>query len=88
MSLTNPKVIMFFMAFIPLFLSSESKPVTLFVLMMHVTVTSLIYQTGLVLVGNVVARRVSRWQYVRIVATRLAGIALISVGVKLAVSNR
>jgi len=87
-SLTNPKVIMFFMAFFPLFLSAESTPVTLLRLMAHVTVISLLYQTGLVLVGNAAARRLSKWRYARLVATRLAGVALIGFGAKLAFSNR
>lgn len=87
-SLTNPKVIMFFMAFFPLFLSTESTPVKLLTLMVHVTAISLIYQTGLVLVGNAVARRLSRWRYARLIANRLAGIALIGFGAKLAFNNR
>ena len=87
-SLTNPKVIMFFMAFFPLFLSAESTPVTLLTLMAHVTAISLLYQTGLVLVGNAAARRLSKWRYARLVATRLAGVALIGFGAKLAFSNR
>jgi len=87
-SLTNPKVIMFFMAFFPLFLSSESTPATLLTLMLHVTGISLLYQTVLVLAGNAVARRLSRWQYARLIATRLAGVALIVFGVKLAFNNR
>ncbi len=87
-SLTNPKVITFFMAFFPLFLSTESRPVTLFTLMMHVTAISFLYQAGLVLVGNAVAKRLSQWQYARLVATRLAGAALIGFGAKLAFNNR
>jgi len=87
-SLTNPKVIMFFMAFFPLFLKAESTPVTLLTLMVHVTAISFLYQTGLVLVGNAVARRLSQWQYARLLATRLAGVALIGFGVKLAFNNR
>jgi leucine efflux protein len=87
-SLTNPKVIMFFMAFFPMFLNSTSSPITLFILMMHVTAISLLYQTGLVLVGHAVARRLSRWEYVRRLAPRLAGVALIGFGVKLAVAKR
>ena len=87
-SLTNPKVIMFFMAFFPLFLSTESTPVTLLTLMVHVTAISLLYQTILVLAGNAIAQRLSRWQYARLFATRLAGVALIGFGVKLAFSNR
>lgn len=86
--LTNPKVIMFFMAFFPLFLGKNPRPVTLVTMMLHVTAISLLYQTGLVLVGNAVARRLSRWKYSRMIASRLAGIALIGFGVKLAFNNR
>jgi threonine/homoserine/homoserine lactone efflux protein len=87
-SLTNPKVIMFFMAFFPLFLNPESGPITLMVMMVHVTIISFLYQTGLVLVGNAVARYLSRWKCARKVATRLAGLALIGFGAKLALDNR
>jgi threonine/homoserine/homoserine lactone efflux protein len=87
-SLTNPKVIMFFMAFFPLFLTAESTPVTLLMLMAHVTAISFLYQSGLVFIGNAAAQRLSKWQYARLVATRLAGVALIGFGVKLAFNNR
>ncbi|MBU0993043.1 MAG: LysE family transporter [Proteobacteria bacterium] len=83
-SLTNPNAIMFFMSFFPLFLNAKSRPVTLFMLMVHVTVISFLFQTGLVLVGNTVAHYLSKWQYIRLVATRLSGIALIGFGAKLA----
>lgn len=85
-SLTNPKVIMFFMAFFPLFLSSDSSPATLFILMLHVTAISFLYQTGLVLIGNTIARRLSKWKWTRLVASRLLGIAFIGFGVKLAIT--
>jgi leucine efflux protein len=87
-SLTNPKVIMFFMAFFPLFLSAGSKPVTLLAMMIHVTTISFIYQAGLVLLGNIVAKRLRRWKYARLITTRLAGIALLGFGAKLALNNR
>lgn len=87
-SLTNPKVIMFFMAFFPLFLSRESTPVTLLILMAHVTAISFLYQTGLVVAGNAAARRLSHWKYARWIATRTAGAALIGFGIKLACNNR
>lgn len=87
-SLTNPKVIMFFMAFFPLFLSKESTPITLLMLMGHITAISFVYQTCLVLVGNSVTKRLSRWRPLRIISTRLAGISLIGLGVKLALNNR
>jgi threonine/homoserine/homoserine lactone efflux protein len=76
------------MAFFPLFLSSDSSPLTLFTLMVHVTAISFIYQTCLVLVGNPVARRLSQWRYARSIATRLAGVAFVGFGVKLAFNNR
>lgn len=87
-SLTNPKVILFFMAFFPLFLDTASTPLTLLTLMGHVTAISLVYQTGLVLAGHAVARRVSRWRFARRLATRLAGVALIGFGVKLIFNRR
>ncbi len=86
--LTNPKVIMFFMAFFPLFLSKDSGPVTLFILMLHVSVISFLYQTGLVLVGNAVALRLSKWKWSRLAASRLLGVLFIGFGVKLATSIR
>jgi leucine efflux protein len=87
-SLTNPKVIMFFMAFFPLFLSIESTPATLLILMVHVSVISLIYQSGLAFVGNTVAQRFSQCRYARLFANRLAGAALIGFAAKLAFNNR
>lgn len=87
-SLTNPKVIMFFMAFFPLFLRPDSTPLTLVLLMAHVSAISFLYQTILVLVGNAAARRLARWPCARRLATRLAGVALIGFGIKLAVNNR
>ena len=83
--LTNPKAIMFFMAFFPLFLTADSRPHTLGAMMVHVSLISLVYQTGLVLVGNAVAVRLSRRQHVRILARRLVGLGLIGFGIKLAV---
>lgn len=87
-SLTKPKVIFFFMAFFPLFLSTESNPAVLFTLILHVTAMSLLFQTGLVFIGNVLARYLSNWKYARLVAHRVAGAALIGFGVKLAFDNR
>ena len=87
-SLTNPKVVLFFVAFFPLFLRADASPVTLGVMMAHVTIISLLYQAGLVFVGNMVARRLSALPYARKLATRLAGVALIGFGVKLALGNR
>ena len=87
-SLTNPKVIMFFMAFFPLFLGSASTPATLLLLMGHVTIISLLYQACLVLIGSAVASRLARCASARLIANRLAGVAFIVFGVKLASNNR
>jgi len=87
-SLTNPKVVMFFMAFFPLFLREGAPPVTLVAMMLHVTLIAFVYQAGLVLVGNAAARRLARWPWARLAATRLAGVALIGFGARLALDTR
>lgn len=87
-SLINPKVVLFFVAFFPLFLRPGSSNTALVAMMAHVTIISFLYQAGLVLVGNAVARRLRAIPSARKIVTRLAGIALISFGVKLATSNR
>lgn len=86
--LTNPKAIMFFLAFFPLFLTPDSRPHTLVVMMGHVSLISLLYQTGLVLVGNAVALRLSRFRHARVLATRLVGLGLLGFSVKLAIERR
>ena len=87
-SLTNPKVILFFVAFFPLFMRSHSSVATLIAMMAHVTLLSFIYQAGLVLIGNRIARKFRTLPSARKIATRLAGIALIGFGIRLAANNR
>jgi threonine/homoserine/homoserine lactone efflux protein len=87
-SLTNPKVVLFFVAFFPLFLRADASGTTLIAMMAHVTLLSFLYQAGLVLVGNVIAARLKALPQARRLATQLAGIALIGFGFKLAASNR
>jgi leucine efflux protein len=86
--LTNPKAIMFFMAFFPVFLNADSRLWTLVVMMAHVSLISLLYQSALVLVGNSVAVKLSRFHGARVLARRLVGLGLIAFGVKLAVKRR
>ena len=86
-SITNPKVMLFFVAFFPLFLRPDATNSTLIAMIVHVSLISLIYQTLLVLLGNTVAHKLKAFPFARRVATRLAGIALIAFGVKLAISN-
>lgn len=87
-SLTNPKVILFFVAFFPLFLRADAPAFTLVAMMAHVTVISFAYQSSLVLIGNAVANRLKSMPAARTLATRLAGVALIGFGIRLAASNR
>jgi threonine/homoserine/homoserine lactone efflux protein len=87
-SLTNPKVVLFFVAFFPLFLRADASGGTLVAMMLHVTLLSFLYQAGLVLVGNAVATRLKAFPFARRLATQLAGIALIGFGLRLAASNR
>ncbi len=87
-SLTNPKVILFFVAFFPLFMRADSSTTTLVAMMAHVTLISLAYQAGIVLIGNAVAQRLRAMPSARKIATRLAGLALFGFGIKLATNNR
>jgi len=87
-SITNPKVVLFFVAFFPLFLRPDSSSLTLAAMMVHVTAISFLYQAGLVLAGNSIARKLEALPAARRMATRLAGVALIGFGIKLASSNR
>jgi RhtB (resistance to homoserine/threonine) family protein len=87
-SLTNPKVILFFVSFFPLFLEPDASGATLVVMMLHVSVLSLVYQAGLVFAGNAVAVRLRALPSARRIANRLAGLALVGFGIKLAVDNR
>jgi leucine efflux protein len=87
-SLTNPKVILFFVAFFPLFIKPDASAFTLGAMMLHVTMISLAYQALLVLVGHRVAQWFRRWPTARLIATRLAGMSLVGFGARLAVGNR
>ncbi len=87
-SLTNPKVMLFFVAFFPLFLRHDSGALTLFVMMAHVSLISLVYQAGLVLLGHWVARVFEGVPQAQVWAKRLAGVALIGFAAKLAANNR
>jgi leucine efflux protein len=87
-SLTNPKVMLFFVSFFPLFLRPTASAATLAAMMLHVTLLSLAYQAMLVLAGNAAARRLASIPSARRIATRLGGVALIGLGIKLAADNR
>lgn len=87
-SLTNPKVILFFVALFPLFMRPDASTSKLGIMMAHVTVISFLYQAGLVFIGNAAARRLSVLPSARKVATRLAGAGLVGFGIKCMFGNR
>jgi threonine/homoserine/homoserine lactone efflux protein len=86
--ITNPKAMLFFVAFFPLFLDASAGPGTLAALLLHVTGLSLLYQTALVLAGHWVARRLADQTWLTQLLRRLCGIALVGFGIRLALDNR
>lgn len=86
-SLTNPKVMLFFVAFFPLFLRPDSPPSSLLLLMVHVTGLSFLYQATLVLIGNALAMRLKALPAAGKIAARGAGLVLIAFGIRLAAGN-
>ncbi|WP_041958031.1 LysE family translocator [Sulfurospirillum arsenophilum] len=87
-SITNPKVMLFFVAFFPLFLRPNATEMTLVAMILHVSLISLVYQTLLVLLGNTLTLKLKAFPLARKIATRLAGISLVGFGIKLAINNR
>lgn len=87
-SLINPKVVLFFVAFFPLFMKPGASSATLAIMMLHVTMFSLVYQALLVFVGNGVAMHLKSFPSARKVATYSAGLALVGLSFKLAANTR
>jgi threonine/homoserine/homoserine lactone efflux protein len=87
---TNPKAMLFFVAFFPLFLDAQAGAGigTLAALMLHVTLLSLFYQTLLVLAGHWVAHRLAGQGWLIQLLRRVCGIALVGFGIRLALDNR
>jgi leucine efflux protein len=83
-SLTNPKVMLFFMAFFPSFMRADASALTQLMLVLHVSLLSLLYQTLLVLLGNGVARYFRGWPSARLWALRVAGLLLLLFSLRLA----
>lgn len=83
-SVSNPKVILFFVAFFPLFVRPGSSAAALPLMMLHVSVLSLMYQTGLVLLGHAVTRRFHGHASARQFFMAMGGVALLGLGARLA----
>jgi len=82
-SLTNPKVLLFYFALLPLFFRPPVTALSLTTMIGCVTGVSLAYQGLLVLAGNAVARTFASLPSARLVAQRLAGLAFMVFAIKL-----
>ena len=85
-TLINPKAIIFYMAFFPLFIDPQRHPgvQTFAAMIATIAVLTLAYGSLLVVSGNAIAHRLAEHQRIGRVAARLAGASLIGFGVKLA----
>lgn len=84
-TIINPKAIVFYMAFFPLFIDPAThQGATTFVAMGAVISTcTLFYGSLLVLVGNAAARRLAHHRRIAAFASKAAGMFLIGFGIKL-----
>lgn len=84
-SLTNPKVILFYFALLRLFFRAPITGESFAAMVGCVSGTCLLYQAGLVLAGNAAARRLGRIPSARKVVQRVAGLVLIGFAIRLLV---
>ena len=84
-TLINPKAIVFYMAFFPLFIEPAMHQGSVTFIAMGAVISSctLFYGSLLVLAGNAAAKRLARNRRIAAFASRAAGIFLIGFGIKL-----
>jgi leucine efflux protein len=84
-TLINPKAIVFYMAFFPLFIdpATHRGALTFFTMGSLISTCTLLYGSLLVAVGNVLAKQLARHRAITTVASKLAGVFLIGFGIKL-----
>lgn len=82
-SLTNPKVILFYFALLPLFFRAPVTAESFGTMVASVSGISLLYQGGLVVAGHAAARRLGRLPSLRRVVQQVAGLALMGFALKL-----
>jgi leucine efflux protein len=85
-TLINPKAIVFYMAFFPLFINRDTYQgvSTLAAMGLTISVITLAYCSLLVFAGNAAAAKLAKNEKVSRLASRVAGVALIGFGVRLA----
>lgn len=86
----NPKVAIFFLAFLPQFVDSErgSVPIQFFVLGLIIAALDAVYESLLAIAAGAVGRRLGKNPIVQVWRERIAGLAMIGLGVKLAMTRR
>lgn len=84
-TIINPKAIVFYMAFFPLFIdpATHQGGATFLTMAAVISTCTLFYGSLLVLAGNAAARRLSRNRRIAAFASKAAGIFLIGFGIKL-----
>lgn len=84
-TLINPKAIVFYMAFFPLFLDPVTQQGSITFLMMGLVICTctLLYGSLLVIVGNMAAQCLAHNRQIATLASRAAGVFLIGFGIKL-----
>ncbi len=85
----NPKAIVFYMAFLPLFIEPAAHQgwVTFGVMALTVAVLAFIYCFAVVLLTHFLAERLRASPFASLVLQKLAGVCLIGFGLKLAISR-
>ncbi|KRB94154.1 leucine efflux protein LeuE [Noviherbaspirillum sp. Root189] len=84
-TLINPKAIVFYMAFFPLFIdpATQQGATTFFAMGAVISCCTLFYGSLLVIAGNAAAKRLASNRRIAAFASRAAGIFLIGFGIKL-----
>jgi leucine efflux protein len=84
-TLVNPKAIVFYMAFFPLFIDPHLQrgAITLIAMVGLISCCTLFYGSLLVVGGNAAARRLKQNRRIARIGTKVAGVVLIGFGIKL-----
>jgi leucine efflux protein len=88
-TLVNPKAIVFYMAFFPLFIDPaiQRGSATFFAVGAVIVTCTLCYGSLLVLAGNAAASRLTRYPRISSFASRAAGIFLVAFGIRMTTNN-